>query len=88
MLHGTCLGEALRLWHLNNTTAAGESSDDEDESSGPDGNGEDGRDLGLDNEDDEDNTPPGPVDGPANFSEVALALKKGLICHPIVRNVR
>ena len=50
MLRGTCLGEALRLWHQG--LDAGDSSDDdnEDKTSGPDGNGEDGRDLDLDND--------------------------------------
>ena len=89
MLHGTCLGEALRLWNQTLSTEADDPSDDEDEYSGPDGNGEDGCDLdldnqvpGLDNEHTEDNDPPGPVDGPAILSEVTLAVRRGLVDYP------
>jgi hypothetical protein len=80
MLRGTCLGEALRLRRQELGT---ETSDDEDESGGPDGNGEEGRDLDLDDEGDDDDTAPGPVDGPAIFSEVSLALRRGLVHPPV-----
>ena len=80
MLRGTCLGEALR--HHNHNTAASDSLNNEDETSGPDGNGQGGRDLDLDNEDDEDGSP-GSLDGPPVLSEVTLALKKGPVTyHP------
>jgi hypothetical protein len=76
MLQGTCLGQALQLWHRN--LGLDSSDDDEDELGGPDGNGEDGSDLDLDDSDDEDDGSPGPVDGPPVFSEVALAQKSGI----------
>lgn len=77
MLQGTCLGEALRTWLRDNGTDP-DYPDEEDESGGPDGNGESGVDLDLDRDDDEDNGAPGPVDGPGVFSEVMLAQKKGM----------
>ena len=80
MLRGTCLGEALR--HHNHNTAASDSQNNEDKTSGPDGNGQGGRDLDLDNEDDKDGSP-GSLDGPPVLSEVTLALKKGPVSyHP------
>ena len=75
MLKGTCLGEALRLWHDEHGIDVGD--DDSDEFGGPDGNGEDGCDLDLDG-DNEGDGPPGPVDDPLVFSEVVLASKKGI----------
>ena len=86
MLHGTCLGEALRLWHQG-LEASDSSEDVEDDSSGPDGNGEDGCDLDLNGEVNEDDVPPGPVDGPPIFSEVTLALRRGLISPQFIRNI-
>ena len=80
MLGGTCLGEALQLWHRERGVDGGgddDDDDDDDEFGGPDGNGETGGDLDLDHDDDEDDGP-GPVDGPSVFSEVALAHKKGI----------
>lgn len=82
MLQGTCLGEALELWHRNlNGDASGDDDDGDDvddEHSGPDGNGEGGSDLDVDSNDNEDNGAPGPVDGPPILSEVVLALKRGI----------
>jgi hypothetical protein len=75
MLQGTCLGEALRALQAELSTDVSE-SEDEDESGGPDGNGEAGGDVDLE-ENDEDNGSPGPVDGPPVFSEVILAYRKG-----------
>ena len=80
MLQGTCLGEALRLWHYGVGGDAGDDGDngeDGDEYSGPDGNGEGGGDLDIDHADDEDDGSPGPVDGPPILSEVTLAQKRG-----------
>ena len=75
MLQGTCLGEALKLWHDD---LSGNTSDDDDsESRGPDGNGEGGSDLDIDDDDDDDGSP-GPVDGPPVLSEVVLAQTKGI----------
>ena len=77
MLQGTCLGEVLRSLQDSLATEASGALSDEDEPSGPDGNGEDGYDLDLDYEDNEDNGSPGPVDGPPIFSEVVLVLRRG-----------
>lgn len=91
MLHGTCLAEALQLWRPDLDSDMGDNdADDVDEFSGPDGNGEDGNDLGIDldgdNNDNNDNDidndndndgAPGPVDGPSILSEVVLARKRG-----------
>lgn len=76
MLKGTCLGDALQSWHHNHGVDIEDGDEDgyEDELSGPDGNGQGGCDLDLDNE---DNGSPGPVDGPPTLSEVVLALKRG-----------
>ena len=76
MLQGTCLGEALRLWDqlLDQDTS---SDDAVDEFSGPDGNGEPGSDLDIEDSGDNDDGSPGPVDGPSVLSEVLLAHKKG-----------
>jgi len=74
MLQGTCLGEALKL-------SSRDPDDHIDEFGGPDGNGESGTDLAVnnsdDNSDDEDDGSPGPVDGPSILSEVVLTQKKG-----------
>ena len=91
MLQGTCLGEALKLWHDNpdNDTSDNDTSDDnEDQSNDPDGNGEDGNDLDIDDDEDEDNGSPGPADGPPILSEVVLAQRKGIersitFCEPL-----
>ena len=81
MLHGTCLGEVIEaLRHELNADVS--SSDDEDESSGPDGNGERGSDLDFEDSNNRDDAPPGPVDGPPIFSEVTLANKKGINTKP------
>lgn len=77
MLRGTCLGEALQELGRNLSPNISD-SDDEDEFSGPDGNGEDGSDLDTEHEEGEDDGAPGPVDGPPVFSEVVLAHKKGM----------
>jgi hypothetical protein len=84
MLHGTCLSKAVRLWKdLNAGGDDADNQEDEDDSSGPDGNGEPGYDLDFDDGDkDEDDGSPGPVDGPPIFSEVVLAQNKGIIHHP------
>ena len=75
MLQGTCLGEAIRLQYPNlNNDANGNHGD---EFGGPDGNGEDGSDLNINQDDSEDDGSPGPVDGPSTLSEVVLAQKKG-----------
>lgn len=78
MLRGTCLGDALRMLRDNIGIESVSNSDDEDEFSGPDGNGEGGSDLDLDAIGNEDDGSPGPVDGPPIFSEVILAQKKGI----------
>jgi hypothetical protein len=84
MLHGTCLGEALH----NSLSTDASNPNDPDEFSSPDGNGEGGYDLDLDNDEGEDNGSPGPVDGPPIFSEVILAQKKGSFnaCSEILAN--
>ena len=80
MLHGTCLGEAL--WHHNRNTAASDSQNNEDKTSSPDGNGQGGCNLDLNNEDNKDSSP-GSLDGPPVLSKVTLALKKGPVSyHP------
>ena len=55
MLQGSCLGEALLLWHhkLDSATA---NDDSDDEYSGPDGNGEGGSDLDIYHNDNNDNS--------------------------------
>ena len=78
MLRGTCLGDALQKLRQAVDAESVSDLDDEDEFSGPDGNGEAGSDLDLDHVDNEDDGSPGPVDGPSIFSEVILAHKKGL----------
>ena len=81
MLRGTCLGEALQALQCDLGPEVGD-LDDDDELTGPDGNGEDGCDLDLDLDGDNDNSgddgSPGPVDGPSVFSEVVLAHKRGI----------
>lgn len=47
MLHGTCLGEAVKSWKEGAELENASNLDDEDDTSGPDGNGESGYDLGL-----------------------------------------
>ena len=86
MLHGTCLGEALQLWHQG-LEASDSSEDVEVDSSGPDSNREDSCDVNLNGEVNEDDVPPGPVDGPPIFSEVALTLRRGLISPQFIRNI-
>jgi hypothetical protein len=87
MLHGTCLGEAILLWK-GSEAGRGDAGgiDDEDSTSGPDGNGDNGRDLDLDFDNEEDDGSPGPVDGPPIFSEVSLAQKKGMLFHFLLSN--
>ena len=79
MLQGSCLAEALRLWHQGLDGEANSSDDGSDDEyrSGPDGNGEGGGDLDADPNDNEDNGAPGPVDGPSILSEVILAQRRG-----------
>ena len=57
-----------------------DNDNDIDEHSGPDGNGEDGNDLNINQDDNKDNNDgaPGPVDGPSTLSEVFLAHKRGI----------
>ena len=75
MLQGTCLGNALQLWDRDIDP---EIEDDHgDEFSGPDGNGEDGSDLDLEHDDNEDDGSPSSVNGPPTFSKVTLAHKRG-----------
>ena len=88
MLHGTLLGEALRSRHHDPGIAAGGSSYNEDDPNGLRGGGDEGRDLDLDNGNNEENIPPDLVERPPIFSEVILALKKGLAPSHSVRNVR
>lgn len=76
MLHGTCQGEAL--YNSLGINANASDSDSADNLGGPDGNGEGGNDLDLDDVDSGDDGSPGPVDGPPIFSEVVLAQKKGM----------
>lgn len=73
MLQGTCLGEALRLRHLDSDI-----SGVDDEHSGPDGNGEGGNDLDIDQGNTDDDGSPGPIDGPSVLCEVVLAQKRGI----------
>ena len=82
MLRRTCLGEALQLWCQDRGIEADDPLDDEDESSGPDGNGQGSCDLDLNNKDNNDNTPPGPVDSPPVLSEVVLAPRRGTVHSP------
>ena len=81
MLRGTCLGEVLQALGHDLGPNVGD-SDDEDEFSGPDGNREGGSDLDLEHEEGEDDRSPGPVDGPAIFSEVVLVQKRGTELSP------
>ena len=92
MLSGTCLGEAIQLF-------ASDPSGNEDEPSSQDGIREVGCNLDLDDDDDggdnnggDDNDggggnnndiPPGPVDRPLIFSEVTLALRRGMCIQSI-----
>ena len=86
MLQGTCLGEALKLWHDNDSTSDDDDNDndnddnDDNQFNGPDSNGEDGSDLDIDYDDEEDDGAPGPADGPPILSEVVLAQRKGIEC--------
>jgi len=81
MLHGTCLGEAVEALRRE-LNADISNSNDSNESGGPDGNGEHGSDLDLEDDRDGDDGSPGPVDGPPIFSEVVLANKKGTDAAP------
>ena len=80
MLQGTCLGEALQLWHHDHSDDTSDDGNDSDEDGGPNGNGEGGADLDIDDDDNEDDNDgsPGPVDGPPILSEVTLARKRGI----------
>ena len=60
----------------------------EDDPNGLCSGGDEGRDLDLDNGNNEENVPPDLVERPPIFSEVILALKKGLIQSHSVRNIR
>ena len=83
MLRGTCLGEVLQLWNnVSNNVNDNDNDNDNDneEYNGPDGNGEGGSDLDIDDNNGDDNNgdgAPGPVDGPPVLSEVVLAQKRG-----------
>ena len=86
MLQGTCLGNALQLWHCDHDI----SIEDNNNNNHSDGNGDNGKnnneddgDGNGDNDNDDDfdsnngrDRSPSPVDGPL-VSEVVLALKKG-----------
>ena len=76
-LHGTCLGEAIQELHRKLSADGSSDLSNEDKTNGPDGNGKPGGDLDLEHNN-EDNGAPGPVDGPAIFSKVILAHKKGI----------
>jgi len=79
MLQGTCLGEALQLWHRDfNSNTSDDNGGEDNEHGGPDGNGETGCDLDVDHNDNEDDGAPDPVDGPLILSEVVLAQKRGI----------
>lgn len=54
MLNGTCLGETIHTWKEGVRTEDASNSEDEDDSSGPDGNGENGCDLDLEPDGGED----------------------------------
>ena len=56
MLHGTCLGDAIQLWKEEASIEDVSDLDDNDELSGPDGNGESGIDLDLESDDDNNNS--------------------------------
>ena len=87
MLHGTCLNEALQLWHQGLEADGSSDSDDEDKYNGPNGNGETGHNLDLNDKGNEDD-PPGPVDSPPIFSKVILTLRRGLMFPPLfIRNL-
>ena len=88
MLHGTSLGEALRSRHHDPGVAAGGSLNNEDDPNGLRGGGDEVRDLDLDNGNNEENVPPDLVERPPIFSEVILALKKGLVQSHSIRNIR
>ena len=78
MLHGTCLGDAIQLWNKEAGMEDVSDFDNNSDSSGPDSNGENGLDLDDDDEGDEDDGLPGPVDGPPVFCEVILTQRKGI----------
>ena len=83
MLQGTCLGEALKLWRDNDSTSDDDNNNNNNNNNqfnGPDGNGEDGSDLDIDYDDEEDDGAPGPADGPLILSEVVLTQRKGIEC--------
>ena len=85
MLQGTCLGNALQLWHCdhdigiedNDNNDPGDDNGDDGNNNEDDGSGEGGSNGGgdLDGDDGGDRSS-GPVDGPP-VSEVVLALRKG-----------
>ena len=82
MLHGTCLSKALQSLHQGLSSPDLDNKDGFNElGNNKDGGWNPGHDLGLDNEDNEDDLP-GPVDGPPIFSEVTLALRRGLAYSP------
>ena len=72
---------ALQLQHQGLDIGADDSLDNEGESNGLGGIGEHGRDLDFDDDNDNNDIPPGPVDGPPIFSEVTLALRRGIVTH-------
>ena len=84
MLRGTCLGEAIRLWHQTLGVEANDPLGDEDGSNGPNSAREDDRyDRDLDDQGNNSDIPPGPVDRPLIFSEVTLALRRGMCIQSI-----
>jgi len=74
MLQGTCLGEALKLSSHNPNNHINKFGS-------PNGNGESGTDLAIDNNNNnnKDDGSPGPVDGPSILSKAVLTQKKGLL---------
>ena len=78
MLHGTCLGDAIQLWNKEAGMEDVSDFDDNNNSSGLDSNGENSLDLDDDDEGDEDDGLPGPVNGPPVFSEFVLTQRKGI----------
>ena len=85
MLQGTSLANALQLWH-------GLGNDNEDDLTGLNANGDDGYDIDDDgggggSKGGDNNNRSGPTDGPPIFSEVTLALRRGVIYLPTLSEI-
>ena len=87
MLHRTWLGETIQLWHQTLSVETNDPLGDEDGSNGPNSTREDDcYDRDLNDQGNDSNIPPGPVDMPLIFSEVTLALRSGM-CIRSVTNI-